>query len=123
MPDHPLPALSEREARPAPCRLASWTPWHQPNPSLVGHCDVVFAGGWRINGVPVFRRGDGSWSAGAPTSPQIDRDGRQRTDLAGKRLYSPLLQFETAQARERWQSAVLGALAAAGIAATADAAA
>ena len=90
-------------------------PWGLPNPSLLGHCDVTFSGGWRINGVPIFRLKAGGFSAGVPTSPVIDREGRQKTDAAGKRQYSPMLQFDDAAARERWNAAIVAALAAAGI--------
>ena len=93
------------------CRLVRWTPWPFENPALIGHCSVAFTGGWCVHSIPVFRRGDGSLSVGAPDIPVLDREGRIRLRPDGKRHYTKLLTFETAEARERW-SALLGALAA-----------
>jgi hypothetical protein len=90
--------------------LKSWTPWSLPNPSLLGHATITFSGGWTIRDVPIFRRNDGSLSVGVPNAAQFDRDGRQKTDAAGKRQYVAVLSFETAVARERWQQSVLAAL-------------
>lgn len=115
-----LPAVPDRDTRPPPCRVANWTPWAMPNPSLVGHADITFPGGWKICGVPIFRTKTGGFSAGVPNAPDLDRDGRIKTSADGKRVYRPLLQFETAAARERWNAAVLGALADAGISAPAE---
>ncbi len=100
------------------CRLTDWKPWPFPNASLIGHATVCFSG-WTIHRVPVFRRGDGSLSVGAPNAPEIDSDGRIK-ERDGKRQYWPVLTFETAEARERWQRSVLAAIAAGGIGASAE---
>jgi hypothetical protein len=97
------------------CRLLEWRPWPHPNPSLIGHCSVGFAGGWQVHRVPVFRKGDGSLSVGAPDAPDVDADGRIRLKPDGKKSYWKVITFETAGARERWQRAVLAALADGGI--------
>jgi hypothetical protein len=102
------------------CRLVEWKPWSQPNPSLIGHCAVAFAGGWIVHAIPVFRRADGSLSAGAPNAAQLDGEGRIK-QRDGKRDYKAILTFETTEARDRWQSMVLGALAAGGITSAAEA--
>jgi hypothetical protein len=62
--------------------LRNWTPWPYPNSSLIGHCEVIFAGGWVVSGIPVFRRSDGSLSVGQPNAAQLDRDGRIKTDAS-----------------------------------------
>jgi hypothetical protein len=90
-----------------------WKPWLLGNSSLVGHASVNFSG-WVIHRVPVFRKGDGALSVGSPTTPEIDADGRVKM-RDGKRLYSSVLTLEGADARERWQRAVLAALAAGGV--------
>ena len=104
------------------CRLVEWKPWSQPNPSLLGHCAIAFAGGWVVHSIPVFRRGDSSLSVGVPNAAQLDAEGRIK-QRDGKRDYKPVLSFETTEARERWQRMVLGALAAGGITGTPEAAA
>jgi len=96
------------------CRLVQWTPWPFPNPSLLGHCAVTFAGGWCVHQIPVFRRADGSLSVGVPNTAQLDADGRVK-QRDGKRQYTAVLSFESAEGRERWQRMILVALTEAGI--------
>jgi hypothetical protein len=95
------------------CRVTEWKPWPYGNGSLIGHVTVNFSG-WTIHHIPVFRTGDGSLSVGTPTKPEIDAEGRVRL-RDGKRMYTSVISFETADARERWQRSILAALAAAGI--------
>jgi hypothetical protein len=99
------------------CRLVQWIPWPFPNPSLLGHCAIAFAGGWVVHQIPVFRSKDGL-SVGVPNAAQIDSDGRIKL-RDGKKQYTSVLTFETAEAKARWGRMVLGALAEAGVAAPA----
>jgi hypothetical protein len=92
-----------------------WKPWPFENPSLIGHASVAFAGGWVVHDIPVFRIKDGNLSVGVPNAAQLDAEGRIKLKLDGKRDYKPILSFETAEAKERWQRLVRGALADAGI--------
>lgn len=105
-------------ARPMPradrlCRLVRFEPWAYPNDRLVGHCYVDF-GGWQIHRIPIFRRKDGTLSAGVPNTPEVDRDGLQLRDENGKRRYAPLMSF-SGDGKARWERAVLQALCDAGI--------
>jgi hypothetical protein len=100
-----------------PTRLLKWEPWPFDNPSLIGHCTVSFSG-WVVHRVPVFRKADGSLSVGTPDAADIDGDGRVKLKPDGKKQYWKLLTFETSEARERWQRAVLATLNAAGIGGT-----
>ncbi|HEY5299764.1 MAG TPA: hypothetical protein VIJ55_03715 [Acetobacteraceae bacterium] len=113
----PPPAVIERAIAEAPrertARLISWTPWLAPNPSLVGHADVDFDG-WVVFRIPIFRRKDGGLSAGAPSAAEVDRDGVQQRDAAGKRKFWAVISF-SGVGKERWQRAVLAALADGGI--------
>jgi hypothetical protein len=95
------------------CRLVQWTPWPFPNPSLLGHCSIAFAGGWVVHQIPVFRSKDGL-GVGVPNAAQIDADGRIKL-RDGKKQYTAMLSFETTEGRERWRRMVLGALAVGGI--------
>jgi hypothetical protein len=103
------PVRSERA-----CRLVAWKPWPFPNNSLIGHCAVAFAGGWVVHDIPVFRRADDTLSVGVPNTAQLDGEGRIKLK-DGKRQYTSVLSFETAEGRARWKRLVLGALAAGGI--------
>jgi hypothetical protein len=107
-----VPRRAERS-----CRLIEWKPWPFENPSLLGHCSIAFAGGWVVHQIPVFRSKDGL-SVGVPNAAQIDGDGRVKL-RDGKKQYTSVLTFETAEAKARWGRMVLGALADAGVAAPA----
>ena len=101
--------------RPAPvARLVDWTPWPQPNPSLLGHATIAFNSVWVINSIPVFRSRDGNLSAGGPSMPVLDRDGRQKVGADNKKQYIAVITFEGA-GRALWTRTIVGALLAAGI--------
>lgn len=107
----PLTPVSRPERS---CRLVSYQPWPAENSALCGHATVTFSG-WRVARIPVFRRREGGLSVGTPSAPEIDPDGVQRRDTAGKRQYWPVIQFDNREARERWQKAVLAALSEGGV--------
>jgi hypothetical protein len=107
-------ALLDASRAARPCRLVEWKPWPFDSPSLIGHATVSFAG-WVMTSIPVFRKAEsGGLSVGVPSIPQIDTEGRVRMK-DGKRVYTALMNFENAEARERWNRSVLAALTAAGI--------
>jgi hypothetical protein len=58
--------------------------------SLVGHASIGFAGGWTVHRVPVFRGKNGDLSAGVPSVPELDAEGRIK-ERDGKRLYSAVI--------------------------------
>ena len=95
-------------------RLVSWVPWSLPNAHLIGHAAVAFNSGWVINSIPIFKRGDGSLSAGSPSMPVVDAAGRQKVDAVGKKQYLAVITFEGA-GRELWSRTIIAALLAAGI--------
>jgi hypothetical protein len=101
--------------RPPPtvARLVEYKSWPQANSALIGHATVDF-GGWIVCEIPVFRRGDGGLSTAGPSAASVDKDGRQKTLPNGKREYWAAIRFE-GDGKERWERAVLGALAAAGV--------
>lgn len=93
-------------------RLVEYKPWPYQNPSLIGHATVDFSG-WLVHRIPIFRRGDGTLSAGGPNAAEVDREGQQK-EHAGKRQWWKVVTFE-GDGSERWNRAVLGALDAAGV--------
>jgi hypothetical protein len=104
------------------CRLIEWKPWPFDNPSLIGHATVAFQGGWVVSSVPVFRTANGGLSVGTPSMPQLDAEGRVKLKPDGRRDYKPVISFETAEGRGRWQRLILAALVDAGVSAAAEAA-
>jgi hypothetical protein len=94
------------------CRLVQWAPFKN-NPSLIGRATIAFAGGWIVVGIPIFRSKDGL-SVGVPNAAQLDAEGRIKI-RDGKKQYTSVVTFETAEARERSRRLVLAALAQAGV--------
>lgn len=114
----PTPALAQPEARaigrPAPAaRLVSFRPAPRPGGALHGYATIDF-NGTSVTHQPLFHDASGGLSAGTPGVPDFDANGKQR-ERDGKRLWRQVVTFTTAEARARWQRAVLGALVAAGI--------
>jgi hypothetical protein len=106
----PVPESRQPGSR---ARLVKYEPWSLPNASLIGHASIDFSG-WVVARIPIFRRDDGSLSAGGPSAAEVDAEGRQRLNN-GKRRYWSVVTFASSDAWDRWQRAVLGALAAGGI--------
>ncbi len=75
------------EARPQyRMRLVGWRRLRQGK--LFGFAEVELPIGLRLYDVPVLRGADGQPWAALPTKPQVDRDGRQRRDAAGRAAYA-----------------------------------
>lgn len=88
------------------CKLPASKPWsYGSNSSLRGHASVAFSGAWIVHRVPIFRTRDGSLSAGTPSIPELDSEGRIKVRDDDER-YAPFISFETATARQRWQEVV-----------------
>jgi hypothetical protein len=63
--------------RPAPtCKLTEWKPWQGGVSTLIGHATISLSGGWVVSSIPIFRI-DGVLSAGTPSAPELDKEGRQ----------------------------------------------
>jgi hypothetical protein len=94
--------------------LVSFEPWPFPNPSLAGHATVDF-NGWIVPKIPIFRRRDDGLSAGSPSCPLLDGEGRQRVGEDGKPQYRPVITFGSREDKARYEKLVLTALADAGV--------
>jgi hypothetical protein len=92
--------------RPAPrrLRLVSWQPFR--NGPLRGFACVELPIGLKIFDVPIRTRRNGLW-AGLPAKPQIDRDGRRKTDADGKPIYADVLRWRDRELADRFRSAVV----------------
>jgi hypothetical protein len=59
----------------------------------------------------LHRTADGREWIGLPSKPQVDREGQHRKDPStGKPLYSPVVEIQDKEARERFQAAALTAV-------------
>jgi hypothetical protein len=92
--------------RPAPrqLRLVSWQPYRKG--PLRGFATIELPIGLKIFDVPV-RTGINSLWAGLPAKPEIDRDGRRRTDPNGKPVYAQVLQWRNRELADRFSRAVV----------------
>jgi hypothetical protein len=82
--------------RPAPrqLRLVSWQPFCKG--PLRGFACVELPIGLRILDVPIRTGRNGLW-AGLPAKPEIDRDGKRKTDVNGKPVYAEVLRWRDRQ--------------------------
>jgi hypothetical protein len=72
-------------------RLISWTPFRKG--PLFGFATVeLTAIGLKIFDAPILSGVNGLW-AGLPAKPEIDRDGRRKTDINGKPVYAEVLRW------------------------------
>jgi hypothetical protein len=60
--------------------------------SLRGYATVELPIGLKIHDVPVLIGPNGPW-ASLPSKPQIDKDGRHKTDANSRAAYSPVLEW------------------------------
>jgi hypothetical protein len=102
-------------------RMLEWRP-SAGNSSLLGKATIRFAGGWIVSGIPIFRRADGSLSAGTHDAPLVGPDGVQLLDDAGKGRYGKVISFDGTEARRRWNDAVIAAVSEGGITSATEAA-
>ncbi len=80
--------------------------------SLLGFVSVTMPSGMTLHEVCVMTSHGRFW-ASPPSKPMIDRNGIVMTGDDGKRRYSPIIEFESKDTRERWSDAVIEAVKAA----------
>jgi hypothetical protein len=78
--------------------------------TLQGFFNLLLASGLRLNDLGLHERADGSRWVSLPGKPVLDPEGRARTDLAGKRLYLPIVEIPSSEIRAKFQTAALDAL-------------
>ena len=97
--------------------VSDWKPLRKG--SLRGFVTVSMPSGMVVHEVAVYVTNGKAW-AKPPSKPMIDRNGCVMLDDAGKKRYSPLFAFASAEIRHRWSEAVVAALLAAHPEALAD---
>jgi hypothetical protein len=85
-------------------RLLSWKPLVKG--SLRGFATVELPIGLKICDCPVLVSNGKAWAT-LPSKPQIDRDGRQKTDVNGKPAYASILEWKSRDLSERFSEAVI----------------
>jgi hypothetical protein len=87
--------------RPPPrqLRLINWRPLRKG--ALRGFTTIEISVGLTTHDVPVLVGRNGTWAA-LPGKPQIDKDGRQRTDANGRPAYTAVLQWRDGDLADRF---------------------
>ena len=87
--------------------ISDWKPLTRG--TLRGFATVSMPSGMIVHEIAVYVTNGKAW-AKPPSKPMIDRDGRVMLDDAGKRRYSQLFEFASAEIRNRWSESVIVAL-------------
>jgi hypothetical protein len=90
-----------------------WNPF--ASGSLIGKATIAHQCDWITSNILIFRRADGSLSAGAPEMPLVGRDGALPVGDDGERRYAEVISFETPAAKTRWNDTIVRALSEAGV--------
>jgi hypothetical protein len=85
-------------------RLVSWQPFRKG--PLRGFACIELPIGLKIFDVPIRTSTNGLW-AGLPAKPEIDRDGRRKTDVNGKPVYAEVLRWRDRATADRFSQAVI----------------
>lgn len=86
---------------------SEWRPLERN--TLKGFLTLVLPSGLTLRECSLHEKDGRRWIA-LPGRPQIDGEGRHRTDPAGKRLYLPIVEIPDRGQRERFQRAALAAV-------------
>jgi hypothetical protein len=85
-------------------RLVAWKPMQKGD--LIGFATVELPICLKLIDCPVLIGPRGRW-ASLPSKPQIDRDGRQKTDTNGRAVYAPVLEWRDRGLADRFSAAVV----------------
>ena len=87
--------------------IRDWRPMRKG--SLLGFAKVELPSGLIISDVTILTGEHGPW-ASPPSKPMVGRDGTVLTDDKGKVRYSPIVEFNSKECRNRWSGAVIEAM-------------
>jgi hypothetical protein len=96
----PRPIAAERPRM----RLISWKTLVKG--SLRGFATIELPSGLKIHDCPVLVSSGNAWAT-LPSKPQIDGDGRQKTDINGKAVYASILEWRSRELSDRFSQAVV----------------
>lgn len=94
--------------KPMPVVLENWRPLLRN--TLRGFA-TVRVGALKISDVAIHQKNDRSW-AQLPAKPQMNSDGMARRSQEGKILYTPVIEWATRDASERFSEGVIAAVTA-----------
>jgi hypothetical protein len=86
--------------------------WKEMNRNTLRGFAKIKLGALKIHDVAVHTKGDRSW-AQLPAKPQVGSDGMARKNQDGKMQYTPVIEWETREASDRFSASVVAAIQAA----------
>lgn len=92
--------------KPMPVELVNWRPLIRN--TLRGFATVKI-GAMKIADVAVHRKNDRTW-AQLPAKPQMNQDGTARRNADGKIQYTPVVEWATREAADRFSDGVAAAV-------------
>tara|TARA_R110000822_G_scaffold132056_2_gene269194 strand:- start:2134 stop:2448 length:315 start_codon:yes stop_codon:yes gene_type:complete len=92
--------------KPMPVVILEWKPLERN--TLRGFAKIKL-GALKIHDVAVHTKGDRSW-AQLPAKPQMNADGTARRNNDGKMQYTPVIEWETREASDRFSASVVAAI-------------
>ncbi|WP_114910734.1 hypothetical protein [Acidibrevibacterium fodinaquatile] len=87
--------------------VSDWKPLRRG--TLRGFVTVSMPSGMIVREVSIGQSHGRAWAM-PPSKPMIDRNGCVMLDDAGRRRYSPVIEFISKSVRDRWSSSVVDAL-------------
>jgi hypothetical protein len=102
-------APGDADPPPLPVRVTAWYPINKG--VIVGSVDLVLGESLEIFGCWVVRSNDSIWVA-FPGEPRFGPDEKLVRDAHGKKQYNTILKWNDRASSDRFQHAVLGAIAA-----------
>jgi hypothetical protein len=75
--------------------------------ALIGFADLELPSGLALFECPIFRAKDGNAWVALPSKPVVDRNGKQQTDINGKRQFAPVLEWRSRELANQVSAAVV----------------
>jgi hypothetical protein len=77
--------------------------------TLRGFARVRMPSGMVLHDVAIHQKGEAAW-ANPSSKPQLDRNGQQMKDAAGKAMWAPIVSFGSRELRDKFSASVIDAL-------------
>jgi hypothetical protein len=90
--------------------IRSWRPFRNPAGTILGFLSIELPSGLVINDAKLMVGTAGKHWIALPAIKQIGKDGEPRVDDNGRQLWSPIVEFATRDARDRFSELILAAL-------------
>jgi len=91
-------------------KIRRWQPHRNAARTMLGYLDVELPSGMVVNGCKVMIGPNGKRWVAMPSERQVDRNGNPRAGANGKQLWSPVIEFASRTAADKFRALILDAL-------------